>query len=90
MLKMYTTTWCPDCVAAKNVLRQRQVHFEEVNIERDPQAAEFVMSVNGGRRSVPTLVLNGDVVSLSRFSRGKLDSWLDKHGLLQSSGASSS
>ena len=28
----------------------------EVDIERDPAAAEFVMSVNGGYQTVPTVV----------------------------------
>jgi mycoredoxin len=28
----------------------------EVDIEQDPAAAEFVMSVNGGNQTVPTIV----------------------------------
>ncbi len=28
----------------------------EVDIERDPAAAEFVMTVNGGNQTVPTLL----------------------------------
>jgi mycoredoxin len=28
----------------------------EVDIERDPDAAEYVMSVNGGNQTVPTVV----------------------------------
>ena len=79
---MYTTTWCGDCAVTKNVLRQRGVEFEEINIERDQTAAQFVMSVNGGRRSVPTLEYAGDAVSLSNFSRARLDAWLAKHDLL--------
>jgi mycoredoxin len=39
------------------------------------------MSVNGGRRSVPTLEFANDAVTMSNFSRGKLDTWLEKHGL---------
>lgn len=81
MIKMYTTSWCGDCRVAKNVLRTRGVEFEEVDIEQDPSAAEYVMSVNGGRRSVPTLVYGGDAISLSNFSRARLDGWLEKHGL---------
>jgi mycoredoxin len=55
MIKMYTTTWCGDCKVTKRVLEQRGIAFEEINIEENDQAAEYVMSVNGGRRSVPTL-----------------------------------
>ena len=81
MIKMYTTTWCGDCQVTKNFLNRFGVPFEEVNIESDPAAAEYVMQVNGGRRSVPTLVYNGDAESLSNFSRAKLEAFLTKHDL---------
>jgi mycoredoxin len=81
MIKMYTTTSCIDCKVAKRVLEQRGIAFEEINIEANDQAAEYVMGVNGGRRSVPTLEFAGDAASMSNFSRGKLDTWLEKHGL---------
>ena len=78
---MYTTSWCPDCHVAKRALTQKGIPFEEINIEQDEQAAEYVMSVNGGRRSVPTLV-SGDVAhSLSGFRPQKLDAFLAEAGL---------
>lgn len=82
MIKMYTTRWCGDCQAAKLLLKKFAIPFEEINIEEDPQAADYVMRVNGGRRSVPTLEYNGDAASLSGFSRAKLDSFLKKHKLI--------
>ena len=81
-LVMYTTSWCGDCVVTKKALTKLEVPYLEVNIEGDPDAAEYVMQVNGGRRSVPTLVYNGDAASLSNFSRAKLDSFLSRHQLL--------
>jgi mycoredoxin len=81
MIKMYTTSWCGDCRVTKRVLEQRGIEFEEVNIEENPEAAEYVMSVNGGRRSVPTLEFNGDAASMSNFNRVKLDAWLEQVGL---------
>ncbi len=81
MIKMYTTSWCPDCTATKRALTSKGLDFEEINIEQDDQAAEYVMSVNGGRRSVPTLV-SGDVAhSLSGFRPQKLDAFLAAAGL---------
>ncbi|MCA9836625.1 MAG: NrdH-redoxin [Trueperaceae bacterium] len=85
MIKMYTTSWCGDCHVTKAFLTKFSIPFEEINIEQDPQAAEYVMQINGGRRSVPTLEYNGDATSLSNFSRSKLDAFLQKHQLLQSS-----
>ena len=36
----------------------------EVDIERDPAAADFVMSVNGGNQTVPTVVFpDGSVMT---------------------------
>ncbi|MDQ3397217.1 MAG: NrdH-redoxin [Deinococcota bacterium] len=79
---MYTTNWCGDCHVTKNFLKKFAIAFEEINIERDPEAADYVMRVNGGRRSVPTLVYNGEATSLSNFSRSKLDAFLEKHKLV--------
>ena len=81
MLKMYTTNWCGDCRVTKSFLNKFEIPFEEINIEEDASAAEYVMQVNGGKRSVPTLEYNGDAASLSNFSRAKLDAFLDKHSL---------
>ena len=67
--------------AAKRALTQKGIAYEEINIEQDEQAAEYVMSVNGGKRSVPTLV-SGDVAhSLSGFRPQKLDAFLAEAGL---------
>lgn len=54
-LVMFTTTWCGYCVRLKRFLDREGIGYREVNIEEDPDAAEFVMSVNGGNRTVPTL-----------------------------------
>ena len=81
MIKMYTTTWCPDCHAVKRALSNKGLAFEEINIEQDAQAAEYVMSVNGGRRSVPTLVSGEVAHSLSGFRPQKLDVFLAEAGL---------
>jgi mycoredoxin len=54
-LVMFTTTWCGYCVRLKRFLDREGIAYREVNIEDDPEAAAFVMSVNGGNRTVPTL-----------------------------------
>jgi mycoredoxin len=56
MLTMYTTTWCGYCVRLKSGLQREGIAFREVNIELDDTAADLVMSVNGGNRTVPTVV----------------------------------
>ncbi|MFD0901153.1 mycoredoxin [Actinomadura sediminis] len=62
-LTMYTTTWCGFCRRLKSQLARDGIEMVEIDIERDPKAAEFVMSVNGGNQTVPTVVINdGEVV----------------------------
>jgi mycoredoxin len=54
-LTVYTTSWCGYCHRLKTVLKSAGISYDEVDIERDPAAAEFVGSVNGGNRTVPTV-----------------------------------
>ena len=53
---MYTTTWCGYCVRLKKLMQREGISFAEVDIEREPGAADVVMQANGGNRTVPTLV----------------------------------
>ena len=55
-LTMYTTPWCGYCRNLKRQLARDGIHMVEIDIERDEAAAEFVMSVNGGNQTVPTVV----------------------------------
>lgn len=81
MLTVYTTTRCGDCVAAKRALDALGVPFREVDLSEDPRATEYVMAVNDGRRSVPTLAFGDHAASLSGFSRRRLDAFLVEAGL---------
>jgi mycoredoxin len=52
---MYTTPWCGYCNRLKTVLKASGISYDEVDIEQDTAAAEFVGSVNGGDHTVPTV-----------------------------------
>jgi mycoredoxin len=52
---MYSTSWCGFCFRLKTALKAQGISYPEVDIESDPAAAEFVMSVNGGNQTVPTV-----------------------------------
>lgn len=52
---MYTTTWCGYCVRLKTAMKASGIKWKEIDIERDENAAQFVMSVNGGNQTVPTV-----------------------------------
>ena len=55
-LTMYTTPWCGYCRRLKSQLAREGVEITEVDIEREPDAAEYVMAVNGGYQTVPTVL----------------------------------
>ncbi|WP_433297798.1 mycoredoxin [Actinoplanes sp. CA-030573] len=55
MLTMYSTSWCGYCHRLKSQLDRAGIAYDVVDIEQDEAAAEFVQSVNGGNRTVPTL-----------------------------------
>ena len=53
---MYCTPWCGFCRRLKSQLAREGIEVAEVDIEQDPAAADFVMSVNGGMQMVPTIL----------------------------------
>jgi mycoredoxin len=53
---MYTTTWCGYCRRLKSQLDRAGISIAEVDIEQHPNAAAVVERVNGGNRTVPTVV----------------------------------
>jgi len=56
VIKVYATTWCGDCKMAKHVLDERQVEYEYIDIDLAPEAAALVQEINGGFRTVPTIL----------------------------------
>ena len=55
---LYSTEWCGYCSRLKAQLDRAGISFHEVNIEEDQEAAEKVMSANGGNQTVPTLIFS--------------------------------
>lgn len=53
---MYATEYCPDCTRAKKFFETNHIPHLRVGLEGNAQATEFVMKVNHGYRSVPTIV----------------------------------
>jgi mycoredoxin len=74
-LTMYTTRWCGFCRRLKSQLARDGIEMLEVDIEADPEAAEYVMSVNGGNQTVPT-VLFADGSALTNPSAAQVKSRL--------------
>lgn len=55
-VQMYATGWCPYCERARQLLRQKNVDFEEIDVDARPEArAEMV--ARSGRRTVPQIFI---------------------------------
>ena len=59
MLTVYSKTNCPACVNAKVLLEKYQIPFEEVNVDKDQAAKEFIISE--GHRQAPQIYKGKDV-----------------------------
>ena len=79
---IYTTSWCRDCRQAKAFLDARGIAYEEVDIEKSPEAAQIVMKLNDGNRTVPTLDVEGTIVSGDRFDAARFEADLKAAGAL--------
>jgi glutaredoxin len=59
MLTVYSKNHCPFCDRTKALLRKYDIVFEEIKIDENVDAREFV--VNEGHRTVPQIYLNGQL-----------------------------
>lgn len=55
-ITMFTTTWCGYCKRLKKMLATTDIAVTEVDIEEVEGTAELVERLNGGNRTVPTVI----------------------------------
>ena len=61
---VYSTTWCGDCRRAKRFLDAHGIQYKLIDIDGDRDAAREVVRLNGGYRTVPTIVFeDGSVLA---------------------------
>jgi len=53
---MYTTEYCSDCIRAKKFFDTNNIPYLKIGLEGNQEATEFVMEINNGNRSVPTII----------------------------------
>jgi len=74
---LYTTRFCPYCVAAKRLLTAKGVSFEDIPVDGDPELRRK-MSERAGQRTVPQIWIGdthvGGYTELAGLEqRGELD-----------------
>jgi mycoredoxin len=55
-ITMFSTWWCGACKRLKALMQADGIPFEVVDIENDPEAERFVIEVNRGNATVPTVL----------------------------------
>jgi thioredoxin reductase (NADPH) len=55
-IRVYGAHWCPDCRRSKQFLGEHQIPYAWIDIETDPEAEQFVIETNNGKRIIPTIV----------------------------------
>ena len=74
-LTIYSTPWCGYCHRLMKQLDRAGIAYLSVDIEQEPAAADYVMSVNGGNQTVPTVVF-ADGTALTNPSLAEVTSRL--------------
>ncbi len=80
-VEVYATQSCPYCIAARNLLRNKGVEYELIDVGRDPTLRADMARRADGRRTVPQIFIDGvgvggsdDIHALDR--QGRLDPML--------------
>ncbi len=53
---VYATRWCPDCSRVRRLLDEMKIEYMLIDIDEDEKGKEYVMRINHGNKSVPTIV----------------------------------
>lgn len=57
-IKFYTTDWCGDCVRSKALLNKLNVDFEEINVDINSEANDYITKLQKNQRRIPTIVFS--------------------------------
>ena len=61
-VEIYTTPYCPYCIAAKRLLDKKGVAYSETDVSRDPALRQAMTTRAGGSRTVPQIFIGGQHV----------------------------
>lgn len=71
-VRIYTTTYCGYCYAAKELLRERGIAFEEIDVTGDDHKRAWLREATG-RHTVPQIFIDdrpiGGYTALERLDR---------------------
>tara|TARA_B100001057_G_scaffold321003_1_gene321208 strand:+ start:713 stop:961 length:249 start_codon:yes stop_codon:yes gene_type:complete len=59
-IDFYTTDWCGDCVRSKALLNKLGLDFNEINVDLNEDANEYIKSLQVNQRRIPTIVFEDE------------------------------
>jgi len=59
-VSFYSTDWCGDCVRSKALLKKHNISFNEINVDKDLEANEYIKVLQNQQRRIPTIVFEDD------------------------------
>ena len=54
-VKIYTTPYCPFCKRAKQLLKGKNIDFEEIDLSEEPEKFDEMIKKSNGARTVPQI-----------------------------------
>lgn len=60
MITLYSKPMCPYCDMAKHYLTKNEIEYEEIRVDTNPEAREFLLSE--GHRTMPQVYHNGKLL----------------------------
>ena len=59
-IDFYTTDWCGDCVRSKALLNKLGLDFNEINVDLNEDANEYIKTLQVNKRRIPTIVFEDE------------------------------
>ncbi len=85
LIEIYSGNYCPYCMRAKSLLKERGLDFTEYNVQQQPEKREEMAKRAPGVRTIPQIFINDrhlggcdDLYAVDR--KGELQAWLNENG----------
>lgn len=60
-VRVFSTSFCPYCKMAKDFLKEKNIPFEEINVQENQEAARDMIE-KSGQVGVPVIEIDGQMV----------------------------
>ncbi|MBU5689776.1 MAG: glutaredoxin family protein [Candidatus Aenigmatarchaeota archaeon] len=75
-VKIYTTSTCPYCEMAKKYFKSKNIDFEEINVQDNPEAAVELIE-KSGQMGVPVIEIDNKIII--GFNRNAIERALESN-----------